>query len=105
MENSDFMSIDDQLITLNVDLPLVAAVGGVVLEHVDLKKKCKDNYHMTAYKSRDNLTVLYSKPSSAPTMYSRSMKGSLMATISTFLEVKAALVTRRPMRPNLRSKL
>lgn len=37
------------------------------------------------------------------TMYSRSMKGSLMATISTFLEVKAARVTRRPMRPNLKS--
>lgn len=36
-----------------------------------------------------------------PTMYSRSMKGSLMATISTFLEVKAARVTRRPIRPNL----
>lgn len=30
------------------------------------------------------------------------MKGSLMATISTFLEVKAARVTRRPMRPNLK---
>lgn len=37
-------------------------------------------------------------------MYSRSMKGSLMATISTFLEVKAARVTRRPMRPNLERK-
>lgn len=37
-------------------------------------------------------------------MYSRSMKGSLMATISTFLEVKAARVTRRPMRPNLKSE-
>lgn len=37
------------------------------------------------------------------TMYSRSMKGSLIATISTFLEVKAARVTRRPMRPNLKS--
>lgn len=59
---------------------------------------------MTADEGRGNLTGLYSKPSSSPTMYSRSMKGSLMATISTFLEVKAALVTRRPMRPNLKSK-
>lgn len=48
--------------------------------------------------------VLYLKPSSSHTMYSRSMKGSLMATISTFLEVKAARVTRRPMRPNLKSE-
>lgn len=37
-------------------------------------------------------------------MYSRSMKGSLIATTSTFLEVKAARVTRRPMRPNLKSE-
>lgn len=104
MENCDFMPIDDQLVTLNLHLTLVAAVGGVILEHVDLKKKCKENYHMTADKSRGNLKGLYSKPSSSPTMYSRSMKGSLMATISTFLEVKAALVTRRPMRPNLKNK-
>lgn len=32
------------------------------------------------------------------------MKGSLMATTSTFLEQKAARVTRRPMRPNLKCK-
>lgn len=32
------------------------------------------------------------------------MKGSLIATTSTFLEVKAARVTRRPMRPNLKSE-
>lgn len=50
------------------------------------------------------LMVLYFKPSSSHTMYSRSMKGSLMATTSTFLEVKAARVTRRPMRPNLKSE-
>lgn len=31
------MSIDDQLATLSLHLTLVAAVGGVILEHVDLK--------------------------------------------------------------------
>ena len=30
----------------------------------------------------------------------RSVKGSLMVTVSTLPELKAALVTRRPMRPN-----
>lgn len=42
MENGDFMPVDDQLVTLNLDLTLVAAVGGVILKHVDLKKKCKE---------------------------------------------------------------
>ncbi len=42
MENGDFMSIDDQLVTLNLDLTLVAAMGGVILEHVDLKTKCEE---------------------------------------------------------------
>lgn len=37
MENGDGMSIDDQLATLSLHLTLVAAVGGVILEHVDLK--------------------------------------------------------------------
>lgn len=36
MENGDFLSIDDQLVTLNPDLALEAAMGGVILEHVDL---------------------------------------------------------------------
>lgn len=38
MENADFLSIDDQLVTLNLDLTLEAAVGGVIFEHVDLEK-------------------------------------------------------------------
>lgn len=46
------MPIDDQLVTLNLDLTLEAAVGGVILEHVDLKRKCKENNRMTADKSR-----------------------------------------------------
>lgn len=46
------MPIDDQLVTLNLDLTMEAAVGGVILEHVDLKRKCKENNHMTADKSR-----------------------------------------------------
>lgn len=37
MENGDGMSIDDQLATLSLHLTLVAAVGGVILEHVDLE--------------------------------------------------------------------
>lgn len=37
MENGDGMSIDDQLATLSLHFTLEAAVGGVVLEHVDLK--------------------------------------------------------------------
>lgn len=41
MENSDFMSINDQLVTLNLDLTLVAAVRGVILEHVDLNEEVK----------------------------------------------------------------
>lgn len=39
MEYSDFVSIDDQLVTLNLDLTLVAAVCGVIFEHVDLKRR------------------------------------------------------------------
>lgn len=43
VENGDGMSIDDQLATLSLHLALEAAVGGVILEHVDLKvsNKCK----------------------------------------------------------------
>ena len=39
VENADFMSIDDELVTLNLDFALEAAVGGVILEHVDLKEE------------------------------------------------------------------
>ena len=39
MENRDFMSIDDELVALNLDFSMVAAVGGVILEHVDLKEE------------------------------------------------------------------
>lgn len=39
MENSDFMSVDDKFVALNLDFAMVAAVGGVILEHVDLKKE------------------------------------------------------------------
>lgn len=39
VENGDFMSIDDQLVTLQFDLPLEAAVSGVILKHVDLTGK------------------------------------------------------------------
>lgn len=39
MEHSDFVSIDDQFVTLSLDLTLEAAVGGVILEHVDLKMR------------------------------------------------------------------
>lgn len=56
------------------------------------------NYHLKFVNGGN-----FRQPSSL-TMYSRSMKGSLIATISTFLEWKAARVTRRPMRPNLQSK-
>lgn len=42
MEDSDFVSIDDQLVALNLDLTLEAAVGGVVLEHVDLNNKINE---------------------------------------------------------------
>ncbi|MBG9499278.1 hypothetical protein ABE44_09205, partial [Bacillus thuringiensis] len=35
MENCDFVSIDDQLVSLNLDLTLEATVGRVILEHVD----------------------------------------------------------------------
>lgn len=38
MEDCDLVSIDDQLVTLNLDLTVVAAVGRVILEHVDLQK-------------------------------------------------------------------
>lgn len=38
VENSDFVSIDDQLVSLNLHLAFVAAVGGVILEHVDLER-------------------------------------------------------------------
>lgn len=96
MENGDGMSIDDQLATLSLHLTLVAAVGGVILEHVDLKTVLKDHTrqaHEDGSQIKGRVCL--------PTMYSRSMKGSLMATISTFLEVKAARDTRRPMRPNL----
>ena len=39
VENADFMSIDDELVTLNLDFALEAAVGGVIIEHVDLKEE------------------------------------------------------------------
>lgn len=36
MEHTDLLSIDDQLVALSLHLAMEAAVGGVVLEHVDL---------------------------------------------------------------------
>lgn len=39
MEHSDFVSIDDQLATLSLDLTMETSVGGVILEHVDLWNK------------------------------------------------------------------
>lgn len=39
MEDSDFLSINDQLATLNFDLTLEAVMGRVILEHVDLEGK------------------------------------------------------------------
>lgn len=43
MENCDFMPIDDQLVTLRLDLTFVAAVGGIIFKHVDLRDKTKAN--------------------------------------------------------------
>lgn len=96
------MSIDDQLATLSLDLTFVAAVGGVILEHVDLNDWKNER---SVVKVHQCLAHKDGSQTWLPTMYSRSMKGSLMATISTFLEVKAARVTRRPMRPNLEKKV
>lgn len=39
VEDCDLVPIDDQLVTLNLDLTVVAAVGRVILEHVDLKSR------------------------------------------------------------------
>ena len=39
VEHSDFVSIDDQLATLSLDLTVETSVGGVILEHVDLKRE------------------------------------------------------------------
>lgn len=39
VEHSDFVSIDDQLATLSLDLTMETSVGGVILEHVDLKRE------------------------------------------------------------------
>lgn len=36
MEHSDFVSIDDQLVALYLNLSMVTTVGRVILEHVDL---------------------------------------------------------------------
>lgn len=56
MEHSDLVSIDDQLVALSFDLTMVAAMGRVILEHVDLKRKgqllqqvshCKIYFHTT----------------------------------------------------------
>lgn len=38
VEHGDLVSVDDQLVTLSLDLAVEAAMGGVILEHVDLKK-------------------------------------------------------------------
>lgn len=66
MEDCDLVSIDDQLVTLNLDLTVVAAVGRVILEHVDLQKR-KDN--MTTHDKgaqQDNIIseIVFSKISS-----------------------------------------
>lgn len=37
-ENADDMSINDQLATLSLDLPLEPSMGGVILEHIYLSK-------------------------------------------------------------------
>lgn len=37
MENGDGMSVNDQLAALGLHLTFVAAVGGVILEHVHLE--------------------------------------------------------------------
>lgn len=38
MEDCDFVSINDQLVSLGLDLTFEAAVSGIILEHVDLKR-------------------------------------------------------------------
>lgn len=49
LEHRDFLSINDQLAAIVTDLAMVTAVGGVILEHVDLrsgyeanKNKCEE---------------------------------------------------------------
>ena len=37
LEDRDGLSVNDELAVLVADLSLVAAVGGVILEHVDLQ--------------------------------------------------------------------
>ena len=45
VEHADLVSVDDQLVTLDLDLTVETSVGGVVLEHVDLREneEGKDN--------------------------------------------------------------
>ena len=45
VEHADLVSVDDQLVTLDFDLTVETSVGGVVLEHVDLREneEGKDN--------------------------------------------------------------
>ena len=39
VEHADLVSVDDQLVTLDLDLTVETSVGGVVLEHVDLREE------------------------------------------------------------------
>ena len=52
MEDADLVSINDKLVSFSLNLTMEAAVGGVILEHVDLRDGetfCKNH---TSHKSQ-----------------------------------------------------
>lgn len=68
LEHRDFLSIDDQLAAIVTDLAMVTAVGGVILEHVDLrsgyeanKNKCEEQLVKMSilYVIKDTITGMY----------------------------------------------
>lgn len=113
--NADGVAIDHQFAILSTDFTLETAVSGIIFKHVDLKRSEDDRFRISWSFQCNHITflfgnVIFQADSSIIwilnttvillTMYSRSMKGSLIATTLMFFSMQA-LKTKRPIRPKL----
>lgn len=58
MEDCDFVSIDDQLVSLGLDLTMVAAVSRIILKHVHLKRPERTESHFTVKSNKNKNKLL-----------------------------------------------
>ena len=57
MEDSDLVSINDKLVSLNLDLTVEAAVSGVILEHVDLERQKETSENISNKSAHKNIYI------------------------------------------------